>query len=219
MRADIYKYLEPNSGATFNAEFNLFAIKYFGQFGKGVILSEPAKSIWVNWQRSIQSFSLDVSQNGDRPTSALPHRMSQIKLCALLAWEIWQARPVSKLCDLTETQISDMETLGIKPFSRKPDLATRYPHQMLALSLAETVFHRIQAAKPGQITYGDPASPPYTDHFRKNLCIYLGRGDITPQALYMIFKTMDLFGYLPTAAERISSEDDEPGRDTRQMPV
>lgn len=173
----------------------------FAAYGFGVQLAGTSRQIHAAWIDAAATWSMTLPERGEARTSPDTTCLSHIKQAGLLAYCIAKATPIAGFSPLTDEDRVNFHAAGfVTDTLNEKDLVLDFPHAMAGLSYAEAVFHDYQRRRPGTRNY-DALKPPFTKHFRRNFCVLLDRNEISAQALYMIFKTMDLYGYLPHESE------------------
>lgn len=198
MRAKFLEYLLPPGQGFFDRDFSWAVIQLFALHDLRVVLADSARSIHSEWVRLAGEFSLLLPDaDGVQRATPDPLCLTQIKQAGILAHVIATAKPVSQFRPLTPAGRNMLHEKGIATENRDADLLMKYPHEMVALSIVEVMFMRFQMTRDGAFRSGiNPGHPPYTDHYRRNLCILMKQGRMGAEGLYMIFKTMDLYGYV-----------------------
>lgn len=128
-------------------------------------------------------------------------KVSHIKMAGALLWSFIQkeARPVEDVVKLSRQHHSRLEQFGASDRVREfrhgvGEIFQASPNPAVGYMVVLSIFNTIQRAR-GITRLGiDFDEPPLTKHYFQNLaCWYMRKCDPSPEDLYMIFKTMDLY--------------------------
>lgn len=207
LRLPLAGFLElTNNPNMFELAFNYTAIRSglrsgrFPQIDRSVVRDTHAI-----WRDAVGRW---FTTEADELETKAEKRASHIKMAGSLLWAFTQGQAVSRYDpiqqdDLHEIRRFQLESNIVEFDQKKGQLLRAYPTQTAAFIFTAEVFNmhqrgRIIAEKKmgKDITRAgiDLAKPPLTSHYFRNLCKLLLDEAPCKADLYMIFKTMDLYG-------------------------
>jgi hypothetical protein len=130
-----------------------------------------------------------------------PEKVSHIKMAGALLWAFIQedAAPVDDVVVLERGHRRTLEAFGasdrVVDFKKgRGEIFQASPNPAIGYLFVTAVFNTIQRARGITRAGVDFNTPPLTKHYFQNLaCWYLVDCDPSPDDLYMLFKTMDLY--------------------------
>lgn len=131
--------------------------------------------------------------------------VSHIKMAGALLWSLLrrQCCPVRKIVEIEEKHLPALTRHCVSPNIRVLDdyreesgkIVKASPNPTLGYIFTSAIFNSIQRGRGKKRDCIDLSKPPMTYHFFKNLsCWYLVERSPSKEDLYMLFKTMDLYG-------------------------
>ena len=195
MRADYRTYLV-DQPLVFQNDLMVSIRRLFGEHGLSVRFASSTGDVFADWIKLAGDWSLRVPDRRGQVSSTVdPRRLSHIKLAGLLAWSIVQARPIAGFRRLDPTEREMFGAFGWDHSIRRDDqFLQKFPHEVCATAITSGMFLAYQSGRDGKVIF-EPTKTPRTYHYDRNLAMFLRDGRIGPEGLYMIFKTMDLFGH------------------------
>jgi hypothetical protein len=195
LRADYRTYLTDNP-ITFQKDLTTTIIRLFGEHGLSVRFASSTKSVFREWVGLAGIWSLRIpDRRGQVSAEENPSRLSHIKLGGLLSWSIMACRPVADFGPMDDQLRAMFDALGWdREIHADAEFIQRFPNEVCATAIGTGLFLAYQAGRDGRVIY-EPTRTPRTYHYDRNLAMFMREGRIGPESLYMIFKTMDLFGH------------------------
>ena len=201
MKEDFPIYIREGLEEDFLRDFNFACIQLFAYHGLAVTLADSTRDIFNAWQDKAAKWSMYIPERDENPGTLKrrskpdPSRLSAIKHAGILVDEIYRKKPISTFSPLNIEQKGTLLDVGI-PFGAKDSaLLEKYPHQSAALSIVDAMFSRYQSIRTDKKGF-NWRSPPFSTHYRENMCLMMELGKMNAQSHYMVYKTKDLYGFV-----------------------
>lgn len=157
------------------------------------------------WQDRIVSWTSEIVEQwlemvGEEVDASTATTLSHMKKAGALLWalnhedlgELIQFQQLDKQL-IEKLQQQNIEANVRDLYNDAAQIYQAYPNQALSFSFTCIVFNHEQYLRGMDANY-EYSNPPISKHYLQNMCWFLLSQRPSMESLYMIFKTMDLFG-------------------------